>query len=122
MKMLTTAFFFFLIIAAARAQTAAAISPVAAAPLGGYLVVFPQGPLTTIRFDGNSEDIAKVLSASRTNSSFNHDGKAFNSYVRSASSESYSANVVDYAQRDRNVAEYKNNVKSGKWIRFVNGQ
>ena len=89
---------------------------------GGYFVVYPQAPVTTIRFDGNSSDIAKVLAAPHVSTSINHDGTAFNSFVRSTSSESYHDNLVDYAQRDKDVSAYKKNVKLGKWKGFRNGE
>ena len=120
MKLLTSAFFLMLSIAAVWAQKAA-VTPSAPGPAAGYSSVFPQAPLVTIRFDGNSEDIAKVT-APHTSTIFNHDGKAFDGFVRSTSSESYNDNVVDYAQFDKNRAEYKENVKSGKWRRFSNGE
>ena len=121
MKLLFTGFFLILAFSAVQAQNATT-NAVLSAPLGGYLVVFPQKPVTTIRFDGNSEDIAKIVSAPRAGTSLNHDGTAFKTFVRGTSSESYSANVVDYAQRENNIAEYQKNVRSGKWIRFVNGE
>jgi len=120
MKLLTTALFLVLSIAAVQAQTAT-VNPPASGPPTGYLGVFPQAPLITIHFDGNSEDIAKVT-VPLVSTRFNHDGKAFTSYVRSTSSESYYDNVVDYAQFNKNAAEYKKNVKSGKWRGFVNGE
>jgi hypothetical protein len=127
MKLLAIASLLLLSISAVRAQTATgasstAVNPLAAAgPLGGYLVVFPQVPVTTVRFDGNSEDIAKVP-ASHVSTAFNHDGTAFNNFVRSTSSESYNANVVEHDHHEKNVAEYQKNVKSHKWSRFVNGE
>jgi hypothetical protein len=126
MKPLAIAFLLSLNIAAVQAQTAAvspstAVNPTGTGPLGGYLVVFPQAPVTTVRFDGNSEDIAKVP-APHVSTAFNHDGTAFNSFVRSTPSESYNANVVEYDQHEKNVAEYQENVKSHKWTRFVNGE
>jgi hypothetical protein len=121
MKLLITGFLLILSIAAVQAQNATT-NAILTAPLGGYLVVFPQTPVTTIRFDGNSEDIAKIISGTHASTSFNHDGTAFKAYVRPTSSESYNANVVDYAQRDKDVAEYQKNVQSGKWTRFVNGE
>jgi hypothetical protein len=121
MKLVVSVFLLMSSIAAVEAQTANVNLP-AISPLGGYAVIYPQAPLVTIRFDGNSEDIAKVITASRPGPTFNHDGSAFKGYVRSTSSESYYANAVDYDQREKNVAEYKRNVKSGKWVRFVNGE
>jgi hypothetical protein len=121
MKLLITGFLLVLGISAVQAQNATT-NAVLSAPLGGYLVVFPQTPVTTIRFDGNSEDIAKIVSAPHAGTSLNHDGTAFKGYVRSTSSESYNANVVDYAERENNVAEYQKNLQSGKWTRFVNGR
>jgi hypothetical protein len=121
MKLLTTAFLIVLSVVALRAQTATT-NPQPAASAAGYLAVFPQAPLIAIRFDGNSEDIAKVLAASRVGTGYNHDGTAFKGFVRSTSSESYNGNVVDYDQRNKNVVQYKKNVKSGKWIGFVNGE
>jgi hypothetical protein len=113
-------------IAAVRAQNvnSTAEPAVAAVPAiaGGYFVVYPQAPVTTIRFDGNSSDIAKILGAPRVSTSLNHDGAAFNTFVRSTSSESYHDNLVDYAQRDKNVSEYKKNIKSRKWRGFRNGE
>ena len=120
MKLLTSAFFLVLSIAAVRAQNAA-VTPSPTGPAAGYFSVFPQAPLVTIRFDDKSEDIAKVT-APHTSTIFNHDGKAFNGFVRSTSSESYDDTLVDYARLDKNRAEYKKNVKSGKWHRFVNGE
>jgi hypothetical protein len=120
MKLLITAFLLVLSVAAVRAQNLTT-NAVLTASLGGYLVVFPQIPVTTIRFDGNSEDIAKIVSA-HASTSLNHDGTAFKAYVRPTSSESYNANVVDYAEREKNVAEYQKNVQAGKWTRFVNGE
>ena len=120
MKLLITGFLLILSISAVQAQNATT-NAILSAPLGGYLVVFPQTPFTTIRFDGNSEDIAKIISVPRAGTRFNHDGTAFKDYVRPTSSESYNANVVDYGQRDKNVAEYQKNVHSGKWTRFANG-
>jgi hypothetical protein len=126
LKLLITASLLILSIAAVRAQTATAdpAPAVAAVPAiaGGYFVVYPQAPVTTIRFDGNSNDIAKVLGAPHISISLNHDGAAFNSFVRSTSSESYHDNLVDYAQRDKDVSAYKKNVKSGKWRGFTNGE
>jgi hypothetical protein len=123
MKLLITASLIMLSIAAVRAQNANA-EPVGVVPVivAGYFVVYPQAPVTTIRFDGNSSDIAKVLGAPHANTSLNHDGAAFNSFVRSTSSESYHDNLVDYAQREKNVSEYKKNVKSRKWGGFKNGE
>ena len=123
MKFLITASLLMLSIAAVRAQNATP-EPAAVLPAipGGYFVVFPQVPVITIRFDGNSSDIAKVLVAPHAVASLNHDGAAFNSFVRSTSSESYHDNLVDYAQRDKNVSEYKKNVNSRKWREFRNGE
>ena len=121
MKLLITGFLFVLSITALRAQNAAVNPAMSTGPLGGYLVVYPQAPLVTVRFDGNSEDIAKALSLHPA-TGFNHDGTAFRGYVRSATSESYSSNLADYAQRDKDIAEYQKNVQSGKWTRFVNGE
>jgi hypothetical protein len=121
MKLVITGFLFVLSITALRAQNAAMSPGTPAAPLGGYLVVFPQAPLVTTRFDGNSEDIAKILSP-HPSTSFNHDGSAFKAYVRSTTSESYNSDVADYAQRDKEIAEYQKNVQSGKWTRFLNGE
>ena len=118
MKLLITPFLFLLSVAAVQAQT----GPATGIPLAGYFNFFPQPLILSIRFDGNSQDIAKVLPASHTSSVYNHDGAAFSGYVRSTSSESYNANVVDYVQCKKNVEEYKQNVKSGKWTRFVNGE
>ena len=120
-KLLTTAFLIVLSVVALRAQTATT-NPQPATAAAGYLAVFPQAPLIAIRFDGNSEDIAKVLAVSHAGTSYNHDGTAFKSFVRSTSSESYNGNVVDYDQRNKNVLQYKRNVKSGKWIGFANGE
>jgi hypothetical protein len=123
MKLLITASLIMLSIATGRAQNAApGPTPASSIPLGGYFVVYPQAPIITVRFDGNSEDIAKVVAVPHASTIFNHDGKAFNTFVRSTPSESYHDNLVDYAQRDKNVAEYKKNVKSGKWIGFRNGE
>jgi hypothetical protein len=122
MKLLTAASLLILSLAAVRAQNAPANPQTSATPAGGYFVVYPQAPIITVRFDGNSEDIAKVLPAPHIGTGFNHDGSAFNTFVRSTSSESYHDNLVDYAQRDKNIAEYKKNVKSGKWIGFRNGE
>jgi hypothetical protein len=115
-------------VAGARGQNSTVNPPAAAAsqaaltvPLGGYFVIYPQAPLITVHFDGASEDIAKAFSAPRVGANFNHDGAAFKGFVRSTSSESYNENVVDRAQGTLNVAQYKNNVKSGKWIGFANG-
>jgi hypothetical protein len=121
MKLVITGFLFVLSITALRAQNAAVNPGTPTAPLGGYLVVYPQAPLVTVRFDGNSEDIAKVLSP-HPSTSLNHDGMAFNGYVRSATSESYNSSRTDYAQRDKDIAEYRRNVQSGKWTRFRNGE
>jgi hypothetical protein len=122
MKLLLTASLFMLSLAALRAQSATGNPSVTSPPLGGYFVVYPQAPIITIRFDGNSDDIAKVSAAPHVGTSLNHDGSAFKSFVRSTSSESYQDNVVDFAQRDRNIAEYRKNVKAGKWIPFRNGE
>jgi hypothetical protein len=156
MKLLPTAFLIILSIISSRAQTAPGDASATGAlpapasqlgaqlPLGGYLVVYPQAPITMIRFDPSSSDIAKKedakgigtvkVEASATakrggafaisygGTSFNHDGTAFDGFVRPTSSESYNNNVVDSAQRDRNVSQYKKNVKSGKWRGFVNGE
>jgi hypothetical protein len=156
MKLLYTVFFIISSIIALRAQTAPVDASATGAqpapasqlgaqlPLGGYLVVYPQAPITTIRFDPSSSDIAKKedtkgtttvkVEASATakrggafaisygGTSFNHDGTAFDGFVRPTSSESYNNNVVDSVQRDRNVSQYKKNVKSGKWRGFVNGE
>jgi hypothetical protein len=122
MKLIITAFLIVLSVVALRAQTATTNPQQAATTAAGYLAVFPQAPLIVVRFDGNSEDIAKVLAASRVGTGYNHDGTAFKSFVRSTSSESYNGNVVDYDQRSKNVLQYKKNVKSGKWIGFVNGE
>ncbi len=122
MKLVITGFLFVLGITALRAQNAAANPVVQTAPLAGYFVVFPQAPFTTIHFDGNSEDIAKVLSVPHAGTSFNHDGAACKGYIRSSTSESYNSNEADYAQRDRDIADYQKNVQSGKWTRFVNGE
>lgn len=125
MKLLTTALFLVLSIAAVRAQIATVnppASPLAGLATMGYLAVFPQAPLITVRFDGNSADIAKVVTVPQSGTSYNHDGTAFKGYVRSTSSESYNDSVVDYAQFDRDVAEFKKNVKSGKWRGFINGE
>lgn len=123
MKLLITASLMMLSLAAVRAQNAAPNpTPVSATPVGGYFVVYPQAPIITVRFDGNSEDIAKVLPAARPSAGLNHDGSAFNTFVRTTSSESYHDNLVDYARRDKDVAEYQRNVKSGKWIPFKNGE
>jgi hypothetical protein len=121
MKLVITGFLLVLSITALRAQNAAVNPAVPTVPPGGYLLVYPQAPLVTIRFDGNSEDIAKIVSP-RPGTSFNHDGSAFKGYVRSATSESYNSNVADYAQRNKDIAEYQKNVQSGKWTRFVNGE
>jgi hypothetical protein len=123
MKLFFVASLFLLNIAAVRAQNAPA-DPAAPVPViaGGYYVVYPQVPVTTIRFDGNSSDIAKVLAAPHAGTSLNHDGAAFNGFIRSTSSESYHDNLVDYAQRERNVSEYQKNVKSRKWRGFSNGE
>jgi hypothetical protein len=119
MKWLTSALSLMLSIAAVTAQNAG--TPLATVSAAGYFSVFPQAPLVTIRFDSKSEDIAKVT-APQTSTIFNHDGKAFDGFVHSTSPEFYNDNVVDYAQLDKNRAEYKKNVKSGKWRRFVNGE
>jgi hypothetical protein len=121
MKLVITGFLFVLSITALRAQNVAVNPATSTGPLGGYLIVYPQVPLITVRFDGNSEDIAKALST-HPSTSFNHDGTAFKGYVRAATSESYNSNVTDYAQRDKDIAEYQKNVQSGKWTRFVNGE
>jgi len=121
MRLVITGFLFVLSITALRAQNTAVNPGTPTAPTGGYLLVYPQAPLVTIRFDGNSEDIAKVLPL-HPSIGFNHDGTAFKGYVRSATSESYNSNGADYAQRDRDIAEYQKNVQSGKWTRFVNGE
>jgi hypothetical protein len=123
LNLLITASLLMLSLAAVRAQNAP-VDPVVAVPViaGGYFVVYPQAPITIIRFDGNSSDIAKVLAATHAGTGVNHDGSAFNSFVRSTSSESYHDNLVDYALRDKNVSEYKKNVKSGKWAGFKNGE
>jgi hypothetical protein len=121
MKRVITGFLFVLSITALRAQNTPVNPGTPIAPLGGYFVVYPQAALVTVRFDGNSEDIAKILSP-HPNTSFNHDGSAFKGYVRSATSESYNSNTTDYAQRDKDISEYQKNVQSGKWTRFLNGE
>ena len=78
--------------------------------------------IVTVRYDPNSSDIAKKETPPAPSPLFNHDGKAFAGFVRSTPSESYYNNVVDYDQRNVSVAEYKKNVKSGKWRGFVNGE
>lgn len=78
--------------------------------------------MITVRFDGNSSDIAKKEPSTVNTSVFNHDGRAFVGYVRSTPSEAYDDNVVDYAQTSRDVAEYRKNIKSGKWREFRNGE
>jgi hypothetical protein len=123
-KLLIAASLLMLSLAATRAQNAIAEPAAVAVPAiaGGYFVIYPQAPVTTIHFDGNSSDIAKILGAPRVSTSLNHDGAAFNSFVRSTSSESYHDNLVNYAQRDKNVSEYQKNVKSRKWRGFRNGE
>jgi hypothetical protein len=74
MKLLITIFLIVLSVVALRAQTATTNPQQAATTAAGYLAVFPQAPLIAIRFDGNSEDIAKVLAASRVSTGYNHDG------------------------------------------------
>lgn len=78
--------------------------------------------IVTIRFDPASNDIAKKENVAAVSVRYNHDGKAFLGFVRSTPSEAYYDNVVDYVQRERNVDQYKMNVKSGKWRGFVNGE
>src|ERR1700683_4679242 len=80
MKLVITGFLFVLSITALRAQNVAVNPTISTGPLGGYLVVYPQVPLITIRFDGNSEDIAKTISTHPSNG-FNHDGTALKGYV-----------------------------------------
>ena len=103
-----------LTIAAVRAQNAAT-NPPATGPAGGYFVVFPQGPNTVIHFDANSSDIAKAFAVPHVGTSFNHDGAAFKGFIRPTPAESYDDNAVD-------TSEYKKNVQSGKWTKFVNGE
>ena len=121
-KLLTTVFLIMLSIGAVRGQTAAPIALPDSVSQGGYFLIYPQVPIITVHFDPNSSDIAKKENATTVSSRFNHDGKAFASFVRSAPTESNYDTVVDYAQREKNVDQYKTNVKSGKWREFVNGE
>jgi hypothetical protein len=118
MKLITTAFLLVLSIAGVRAQTAPApaTTPASGIPLGGYYVVFPTVPSMAIHFDSSSSDIAKAFGAAHTASTaYNHDGGAFKGFVRLRPSESSDDNAV-------NSSEYRKNVQSGKWTKFVNGE
>ena len=59
---------------------------------------------------------------SHPSTAFNHDGKAFNGFIRSTPSDVNNENATDSTDFDKVRDEYQRNLKSGKWRPFVNGE
>jgi hypothetical protein len=49
---------------------------------------------------------------------WNHDGKAFENFVRPVNLDEH---LIDYGEREKNAEQYRTNLRSGKWKEFKNG-